>query len=261
MKQLFLSSYQFGDGLTHLSILKYHKEQTGHDLYFFCQNDFLKQAAKLAPFLTLVESFPPDIDQVFKFHFDANNKEGLSLSRAFARQTLGYDRDFLPWFNTDFLKTYDSSDRLRGKYVCLCPCSGMKFGKKEWSLKNWQTISNELVTSGYRVISLRSSLDNPYPLENVKEIADHSLIQVASILKEAKSVITVDCGLKYLSCAIGHKYVVELFAENAFEGVKKQIEWSSLKAFERKKDSIIRRNIEDIKPKDVLDRLKLHKIL
>jgi autotransporter strand-loop-strand O-heptosyltransferase len=109
---------------------------------------------------------------------------------------------------------YKPSKRIiREKYIVIGPQSTA--GCKEWSYDNWVQLSDMLIKSGYKVISLTSS---PFKINGVKNISNSDWQNVFNVLHHSEFFIGLASGLSWLNWALGKKTVmISGFSEEGHE--------------------------------------------
>ena len=104
-------------------------------------------------------------------------------------------------------------------YVVLIPCA--RWLTKHWAKSHWQELAQALLRQGRQPVLVGAKADLPYVEEIVSGVDGAlslcgrlNLLELASLLKGAERVISVDTGPMHLAAAVGAR-VIALFGPTA----------------------------------------------
>ena len=102
---------------------------------------------------------------------------------------------------------------LNEKYVVFGPQATS--GCKEWVYDNWVSLSEQLISKGYKVVTITK---NPYFIEDTLNIFDESWETIATYLHHSEFLIGLGSGLSWFNWSIGkHTYMINGFSEENHE--------------------------------------------
>jgi len=102
---------------------------------------------------------------------------------------------------------------LSEKYVVLGPQATS--GCKEWVYDNWVSLSEQLISKGYKVVTITK---NPYFIKDTLNIFDESWETIATYLQHSEFLIGLGSGLSWFNWSLGkHTYMINGFSEENHE--------------------------------------------
>lgn len=120
----------------------------------------------------------------------------------------------LDYHELNFGVNFTSQSKItKNKYIVIGPQSTA--GCKEWSIENWNTLSEMITKIGYDVVSLTSS---PFNIKNTKNIYGKSWNEVFNILYNSELFIGLGSGLSWVNWALNKKTImIAGFSEEGHE--------------------------------------------
>jgi autotransporter strand-loop-strand O-heptosyltransferase len=99
------------------------------------------------------------------------------------------------------------------KYIVFGPQATA--GCKEWIYDNWVSLSEQLISKGYKVVTITK---NPYFIEGTLNIFDESWETITTYLHHSEFLIGLGSGLSWFNWSIGkHTYMINGFSEENHE--------------------------------------------